>query len=55
MYNAVVHDLLFFIEVLSISIMYTSDDGEQSLNFISEDKKEYDTWLIGLRVSRILE
>ncbi|CAB3977730.1 ultraviolet-B receptor UVR8-like [Paramuricea clavata] len=36
-------------KVLSISVLYTTDEGEQSLDFICEDKKEYDIWLIGLK------
>ena len=35
-------------------MLYKTDQGEQSLNFICEDKKDYDTWLSGLKVSYYL-
>ncbi|XP_028405299.1 ultraviolet-B receptor UVR8-like [Dendronephthya gigantea] len=36
-------------KVLSISVLYSTDQGEESLNFICEGKKDYDTWLTGLK------
>lgn len=41
-------------QVLSLSVMYSTEQGPKYLDIVSKDKKECDIWLTGLRVSCVL-